>query len=384
MQAKAGLPVHFSKLILLGLLGLLFLAGCSSVQGYQKALDFKDYLPAKPSCVNKSKPINKECRNKFIDWYIVQSSINFSAFVRNLTKDRNASGLILDNLRTGLEMAIVVVTGAGPKTALGATAGGLGALQGSIDKRLFYEKTVPALVKFMDAKRSLILAEILKGRSQDIDTYPFFMAIRDLQRFNDAGSVTDAISSVAAEGAKQAKEAEEEVTKTIIRLEGIPPSVEVINTLIYLKNFLTDFLTEAQFKLYAGALEIDFANKTREEVTDQISLEFLKITLEKDLNKYLAPFTSEGVLSNLEDKFGLFILQSRYFELFKAHLQDEGEIKEVDVEDFLAPFAACWGVDIEGKEADEVFEGIKTAVSIKDNSDVLNKCQKELENAVNK
>ena len=92
MQAKAGLPVHFSKLILLGLLGLLFLAGCSSVQGYQKALDFKDYLPAKPDCVNESTPVNKECRNKFIDWYIVQSSINFSAFVRNLTKDRNASG----------------------------------------------------------------------------------------------------------------------------------------------------------------------------------------------------------------------------------------------------------------------------------------------------
>lgn len=237
MQTNSRLQFHHPKLILIGLLGLLFLAGCSSVRGYQAPLDFDlDDLIKEPICTQAN--IDVDCRNKYIDYYIIQSSVNFSEFVRELTSERNTTNLILDNLRTGVDAAITVIGGAGTKAALGAAATGLGGLHGNIDKRLFYKKTVPALVQFMDAKRSLILAEILKGRAQDINTYPLSLAIRDLQGFNDAGSISAAINAVAAEGKQQAEKAEESLS--ILR---DPKFVEVraqveVNNLLDLANSL--------------------------------------------------------------------------------------------------------------------------------------------------
>jgi len=345
MPTNAEFSIHSTRFFIFSLIGVLFLAGCTSVRGYQAPLDFDAALLEKPTCLTGENPaVDAACRNQFIDHYVIKSSINFSSFVRDLTGDRNTSGLIIDNLRTGVAAAITVVGGAGPKTALGGAALGLAGLQGSIDKRLFYETTVPALVKFMDAKRSLILAEILIGRSQKIDRYPFSLAIRDLQRFNDAGSITDAISSVAAEGAKQAKEAEAAIINIV--QAGTPPPISTINSIAALSAFIktTGNLSDPDLQKYATIIGIKGATgKDRSNILNEISIILAGVYTPEALEIYLKPFRTGG-LSNLKDSFNKFYNNDIYLRELDGYADSQFFDKEVSKKDTFTKMAACWGV----------------------------------------
>ena len=241
MQAKAGLPVHFSKLILLGLLGLLFLAGCSSIPGYPKPIGIEKYpVKATPVTETPQKTAKEQlmdcpdatCRDKWVFQLIAESDEAFDQFKKDLYKEGVSIGLVGDTLRLGLEAAAAVAGGPGMKSALSATALGIGSFQTTIDKRVFFEQTLMAIIQFMIAKKNEVLVNIYKGLKRPFEEYPPGAALHDIRLYHSAGSIPEALAEVVKEGTAKAEKAKKEVVRVVeaqqIQIEKLLGEVDLL------------------------------------------------------------------------------------------------------------------------------------------------------------
>jgi hypothetical protein len=97
----------------------------------------------------------------------------------------------------------------GLTTAQSTALNSLGA-QAVINKDLYYQRTIPALLTQMEANRSKAKLAITKGLGQPDAEYSLMQAYLDLDIYKNAGSMANAISSVtqAAGDAKDAADQE--------------------------------------------------------------------------------------------------------------------------------------------------------------------------------
>ena len=217
MHFKAGLPVHFSKLILLGLLGLLFLAGCASIPGYPKPIE----ITLDEDCDDK------DCRDNKIYALIFESDKAFEVYKRKLYKESVSFDLATDISRLGLEAAAAVTGGPGLKSALAATAGGLGAVQASVDKRVYFEQTLTAIIQLMTAKRDEVLVVIYEGLKKPIEEYPLGVALHDIRLYHASGSIPEALAEVVKEATERAEAAKIKVAEVIRTPEFVEERAQV-------------------------------------------------------------------------------------------------------------------------------------------------------------
>lgn len=128
--------------------------------------------------------------------------MEFSLFVRDLSGANNS-------LSVGTDFAALALNGLGAttgdvatKAALAAASGGVLAANGAVNKDVFYQKTVPAIVAQMQADRTAAKATILAGlRLSDAD-YPLQRAELDLDVLNDAGSLNTAIATITQQSSR--------------------------------------------------------------------------------------------------------------------------------------------------------------------------------------
>jgi len=136
--------------------------------------------------------------------------IEFSLLVRSLSGGNNIISVGSD-LTALLLNGIGATTGsAATKAALAAASGGVLAANGAVDKDLFYSKTVPAIITQMEANRASAEATIFNGLKLHDDQYDLGRATRDLDILNNAGSLSDAVSSITQKATDEKKTAQTE------------------------------------------------------------------------------------------------------------------------------------------------------------------------------
>jgi hypothetical protein len=108
-----------------------------------------------------------------------------------------------------------VISSSTAKSALAAASAGVVGAQGAINKDLYFQKTIPALMAQMQANREQTKAIILTNLKQPDAAYSLRRAYVDLAALNDAGSLPGAISTITQKADLAKAEAQAKVQRTV-------------------------------------------------------------------------------------------------------------------------------------------------------------------------
>jgi hypothetical protein len=121
--------------------------------------------------------------------------IEFSDFERSLYGEGNEATLGSDLVGLILGGLTATTGNAATKAALGAASAGVIGAKAAIDKDLYYQKTIPALLAQMEADRLSALLPITAGLKLPDANYPLMQAYIDLDAYKNAGSIPAAINA---------------------------------------------------------------------------------------------------------------------------------------------------------------------------------------------
>lgn len=151
-------------------------------------------------------------RNEVVHGRMLALDMQYALFKEAIYREGILSNLSVDILGAAIGAAGAATSSADASRILSALSGGISGAGTSINKNLYYERTLPALIALMDARRDAIRAEILTGLTLDIVVYPLGRALTDLERYLQAGSIPGAIAAVTSTAGQTKAEAEEKIT----------------------------------------------------------------------------------------------------------------------------------------------------------------------------
>ena len=147
----------------------------------------------------------KEIRNGFIENRTALVDQGYAGFRQTLYTQRVGMNVGVDLATLGLN-AVGAVTGSAPaKTGLHALSGGLIGSKASIDKNVFFDRTMPALLAQMEAQRSAVRLRLLAGMMVGPDRYPLMQARADLEDYYVAGTMVGAIGNITTQAMVEQK-----------------------------------------------------------------------------------------------------------------------------------------------------------------------------------
>jgi hypothetical protein len=157
-------------------------------------------------------------RDLVIEDCIGRVDSQYAAFTASLHKEAAGTGL-------GFGITGFALTGAGAvaaKTtanALSAASTALTGIGAEVNKDLFYQKAIPAIVAQMDANRETVLGSIKTSEKSDPTglAYTLWDAQHDIRNYQAAGSIDRAISTITAAAQQSATDS----VRTIKALETV-------------------------------------------------------------------------------------------------------------------------------------------------------------------
>lgn len=195
------------------------LSACSVVEGYPTNPDSNTTLTALQTkyfgadsedaynSISASDPnyatLRKSKRDEIILGRIRAYDIEFSDFQRALNSYSNEISIGADLTALVLNGLGATTGNAGTKAALAAASAGVIGAQGAVNKDLYYQKTVSAIIAQMEANRSKAKLVIFTDIKQPDADYPLARADSDLADLNDAGSLPNAVSNITQQSTTQ-------------------------------------------------------------------------------------------------------------------------------------------------------------------------------------
>ena len=209
----------------ISILLMLVLSGCVATSGFPErpepineklvSLQAKYFLPGKDVLAEydqTEETSKRPYRDKVIHGRLLALDMQYGLFKQAIYEEGVSANLTIDTLGVVVGAAGAAVTGADGSRVLSALSGGISGTGTAINKNLYYERTLPALLALMDAKRDEIRAEILTGMTLDHIAYPLGRALTDLERYLQAGSIPGAISEVLTTAGEAKANAEEQIS----------------------------------------------------------------------------------------------------------------------------------------------------------------------------
>lgn len=176
------------------------------------------YLAAQPQK-------QKEIRNGFIETRTALIDQAYAGFRQTLYTQRVGMNVGVDLATLGLNAVGAVTGSASAKTGLHALSGGLIGSKASIDKNVFFDRTMPALLAQMEAQRSALRLRMMGGMMVDPDRYPLMQARADLEEYYAAGTMVGAIGSITTQAMVEQKSQADEL------LRRLPSKDEIVSEL---------------------------------------------------------------------------------------------------------------------------------------------------------
>ena len=201
------------------------LAGCASIRGFPERpesaskklaeLQEKFFLPD-TNVLEEFEELDdstekRKYRDKVVYGRLLALDMQFSLFKEAIYEEGVFSNLSFDILGVAVGVAGAITSGADASRILSALSGGISGAGTAIDKNLYYERTLPALIALMDANREKIRAEILRGLTQSVVAYPLGFALADLELYLQAGSIPGAVAAVTATAGETKTKSEKKI-----------------------------------------------------------------------------------------------------------------------------------------------------------------------------
>lgn len=207
------------------------LAACDSFRGGQQPIDppattvaaatyyaperaISAFYAASPDAREGMTP--EQYRDKVVRLRLLAIDSRYKTFVEELHGAKAGIGL-------GADIATLVIGGVGTfvagettKSVLSAATAVIAGTRVSVDKNLFYDQTLPAIVSQMDAERAKQRLVIEKGMAQPAATYSLANALSDLSDYERLGSIDVAIKKLTGSATDQAKAAEDTLKAFVI------------------------------------------------------------------------------------------------------------------------------------------------------------------------
>ena len=196
----------------------------------------------------KDGELRRAYRNEVIYAYMQGIDARYYDFRGALGRQRKGGDLAFDGLLLGLGAAGSLWTKAADEILAGTTAlvGG----RGAIDRNLYFEKTLPALLATMDAERFRIATALQDKLASDTSEYPLGAALLDLQAYQLAGTLDNAASQINDAAASDRKDAKRDFDRSV--RYACDPSVELISTTRKIRNAVAPIARAARAERDAG------------------------------------------------------------------------------------------------------------------------------------
>jgi hypothetical protein len=198
---RLGIPGKSIVCLLLGALG-----GCAEISGYPTDPEDSDtvirnlqpYLdPAIDAEYNNATGEARQAKRDIIVLSRMRAfNIQFDKYEKRLWGDGNSITLGGDLTALALTGLATTASAVGAKTAFSAAATGVIGADAAINKDLYYQRTLPALIAQMEADRSRAQRAILLNLQKPDSVYPLAAAEIDLDALKKAGSMPAAIANV--------------------------------------------------------------------------------------------------------------------------------------------------------------------------------------------
>jgi hypothetical protein len=258
-------PVTRITLLMCACLPLL--SACASIQGYpadpeatKKTLAnlsayFDGTEEKKYETLGIGTDTRTQKRNEIVFGRMRAYDIEFSKFERQLYGSSNTITVGADLVGLALGGLTATVGSAATKAALGAASVGVLGANTAINKDLYFQKTIPALIAQMEANRAKKQLILFKGLAQPDSKYSLMAAYSDLDAYKTAGSIPDAIGSITqdAANAKQSANADIVFERTQMDVTQLPAKEEI--------QAEVKKLTDAQVLALAKAMQADLASR---------------------------------------------------------------------------------------------------------------------------
>lgn len=210
------------------LLGCLLVAGCTSVSGFPdrtedeaaklsklRTLYFAPTQDVLATYDGKTTdPEKRTYRNNVVYGHLQALDLQFSIFSRSIYTEATSNNLGLDIAGVAVGVSGAVTTVASTSRILSALSGGIAGSRTAIDKNLYFERTMPALLALMESGRSTVRTDIERGLLSSPDDYPLGKALSDLERYYNAGSLPGALAAITATAGKEKAQADGELKTT--------------------------------------------------------------------------------------------------------------------------------------------------------------------------
>lgn len=159
-------------------------------------------------------------RNDVLNARLVLIDQSYETYVVALRHDKTVMDLATGLAGLAIGVAGTLSDGVAAKTNYAAAGTLLTGGTAIVDKTLFYEQTVLALVAAMDANRTQVRLAIETGMTKGLDVYSGPDAFRDLQAYERAGSLLAAVTyiSTTSHGIQSDAEADLKNVRDIVKL----------------------------------------------------------------------------------------------------------------------------------------------------------------------
>lgn len=138
----------------------------------------------------------QQARNLILKKLMFLADQNFMKYSINLNTGKGISDTASDVVFLGISAAATATTSAQAGRILSGIAAVLAGANASVEKNLFLEKTIPALISEMETQRALVETDIIRNLDYSVERYSLIDALRDFLRYYKAGTLTYAARSL--------------------------------------------------------------------------------------------------------------------------------------------------------------------------------------------
>lgn len=235
-----------------------------------------------------------EVRDQWIESNLISIDGLYDDFVTELQKSRNGWSIGAGILDIAFGVASSLTPSAGVKANYAAASTLLTGSYAVINKEVFYEKTVSALVAAMDARRKSVLLQIRTGMQQDKKTYPISAAHEHIRAYQRASSLIGGLSFVEAAASESIKNDESDIAELRPLTDAADRVVRECVTKVLNR------LTESEHaKLFSAIRRVDDQMPDGANVSDLLSSIKMDRAIRDDPNhdkKLLQSLSDEGLV----------------------------------------------------------------------------------------
>lgn len=209
------------------------LSGCTSLRGGPEQIistaDARSVLSAYkiPGVFSKYQETQTDIakrhyRDEVMYAYIQAIDSQYFDFRSRMGQDKKELSIGFDGAIIGLSALATIAKKSADELA--AVSGAFAGANSSVDKNLYFDQSLPALVAAMDAERLTIRASIAQKMTRDAAAYPLTAAFVDINEYQAAGTLDHAVTVITDEAVKERTQAKQ-LFNTMVRFACSPDQV---------------------------------------------------------------------------------------------------------------------------------------------------------------